>query len=103
MSLLSLLLAVFRLRQGKVVFIKTLPLLALCGLFFGCQKIQWERTNQWAPEQVTTVQVIPDTIDVNGDSLSFRGRAEGQVFQVFYKLASQEEQTYFQSLRTWCS
>ncbi|MFZ2715156.1 MAG: ComEC/Rec2 family competence protein, partial [Streptococcus suis] len=98
MSLLSLLLAVFRLRQGKVVFIKTLPLLALCGLFFGCQKIQWERTNQWAPEQVTTVQVIPDTIDVNGDSLSFRGRAEGQVFQVFYKLASQEEQTYFQEL-----
>lgn len=98
MSLLSLLLAVFGLRQGKVVFIKTLPLLALCGLFFGCQKIQWERTNQWAPEQVTTVQVIPDTIDVNGDSLSFRGRAEGQVFQVFYKLASQEEQTYFQEL-----
>ena len=98
MSLLSLLLAVFGLRQGKVVFIKTLPLLALCGLFFGCQKIQWERTNLWAPEQVTTVQVIPDTIDVNGDSLSFRGRAEGQVFQVFYKLASQEEQTYFQEL-----
>ncbi|NQP31037.1 DNA internalization-related competence protein ComEC/Rec2 [Streptococcus suis] len=98
MSLLSLLLAVFGLRQGKVVFIKTLPLLALCGLFFGCQKIQWERTNQWAPEQVTTVQVIPDTIDVNGESLSFRGRAEGQVFQVFYKLASQEEQTYFQEL-----
>ncbi len=51
-----------------------------------------------APEQVTTVQVIPDTIDVNGDSLSFRGRTEGQVFQVFYKLASQEEQTYFQEL-----
>lgn len=91
-SLLSLLLAVFGLRQGKVVFIKTLPLLALCGLFFECQKIQWERTNLWAPEQVTTVQVIPDTIDVNGDSLSFRGQAEGQVFQVFYKLASQEEQ-----------
>ncbi|MGQ7426587.1 DNA internalization-related competence protein ComEC/Rec2 [Streptococcus suis] len=98
MGLLSLLLVVFGFRQGKVVFLKTLPLLVLCGLFFGCQKVQWERAAQSAPEQVTTVQVIPDTIDINGDSLSFRGRADGQTYQVFYKLASQEEQTYFQNL-----
>ncbi|HEM6058907.1 TPA: DNA internalization-related competence protein ComEC/Rec2 [Streptococcus suis] len=98
MGLLSLLLVVFGVRQGKTVFLKTLPLLALCGLFFGCQKVQWERADQSAPEQVTTVQVIPDTIEVNGDSLSFRGRADGQTYQVFYKLTSQEEQTYFQKL-----
>lgn len=98
MGLLSLILAVFGVRQGKTVFLKTLPFLALCGLFFGCQKVQWERADQSAPEQVTTVQVIPDTIEVNGDSLSFRGRADGQTYQVFYKLASQEEQTYFQKL-----
>ncbi|HEM2810210.1 TPA: DNA internalization-related competence protein ComEC/Rec2 [Streptococcus suis] len=97
-GLLSLVLAVFGVRQGKTVFLKTLPLLALCGLFFGCQKIQWERAAQSAPEQVTSVQVIPDTIEVNGDSLSFRGRADGQTYQVFYKLASQEEQAYFQKL-----
>ncbi|MCL4897394.1 DNA internalization-related competence protein ComEC/Rec2 [Streptococcus suis] len=98
MGLLSLLLLVFGFRQGKTVFLKTLPLLALCGLFFGYQKVQWERADQLAPEQVTTVQVIPDTIEVNGDSLSFRGRADGQTYQVFYKLTSQEEQTYFQKL-----
>lgn len=98
MGLLSLLLAVFGFRQGKTVFLKTLPLLALCGLFFGYQKVQWERADQSAPEQVTTVQVVPDTIEVNGDSLSFRGRADGQTYQVFYKLASQEEQVYFQKL-----
>ncbi len=98
MGLFSLLLAVFWFRQGKTVFLKTLPLLALCGLFFGCQKVQWERADQSAPEQVTTVQIIPDTIEVNGDSLSFRGRADGQTYQVFYKLASQEEQAYFQKL-----
>ncbi|MGQ7467875.1 DNA internalization-related competence protein ComEC/Rec2 [Streptococcus suis] len=98
MGLLSLLLVVFGVRQGKTVFLKTLPLLALCGLFFGCQKVQWERADQSAPEQVTTVQVIPDTIEVNGDSLSFRGRADGQTYQFFYKLTSQEEQTYFQKL-----
>lgn len=98
MGLFSLLLAVFWFRQGKTVFLKTLPLLALCGLFFGCQKVQWGRADQSAPEQVTTVQVIPDTIEVNGDSLSFRGWADGQTYQVFYKLTSQEEQTYFQKL-----
>ncbi|HEL1601761.1 TPA: DNA internalization-related competence protein ComEC/Rec2 [Streptococcus suis] len=98
MGLLSLLLVVFGFRQGKTVFLRTLPLLALCGLFFGCQKVQWERADQSAPEQVVTVQVIPDTIEVNGDSLSFRGRSDGQTYQVFYKLASQEEQTYFQKL-----
>lgn len=98
MGMLSLVLAVFGFRQGKTVFLKTLPLLALCGLFFGCQKVQWERSDQSAPEQVTTVQVIPDTIEVNGDSLSFRGRSDGQTYQVFYKLASQEEQAYFQKL-----
>lgn len=98
MGLLSFLLVVFGFRQGKAVFLKTLPLLALFGLFFGCQKVQWERADQSAPEQVTTVQVIPDTIEVNGDSLSFRGRADGQTYQVFYKLASQEEQAYFQKL-----
>ncbi|WP_449452271.1 DNA internalization-related competence protein ComEC/Rec2 [Streptococcus suis] len=98
MGLLSLILAVFGVRQGKTVFLKTLPLLALCGLFFGCQKFQLERADQSAPEQVATVQVIPDTIEVNGDSLSFCGRADGQTYQVFYKLASQEEQAYFQKL-----
>ncbi|HEL2376292.1 TPA: DNA internalization-related competence protein ComEC/Rec2 [Streptococcus suis] len=98
MGLFSLLLAVFGVRQGKTVFLKTLPLLALCGLFFGYQKVQWERADQSATEQVTTVQVIPDTIEVNGDSLSFRGRADGQTYQVFYKLTSQEEQAYFQKL-----
>ncbi|HEM5333260.1 TPA: DNA internalization-related competence protein ComEC/Rec2 [Streptococcus suis] len=96
-GLLSLVLTVFGVRQGKTVFLKTLPLLALCGLFFGYQKVQWELADQSAPEQVTTVQVIPDTIDINGDSLSFRGRSDGQTYQVFYKLASQEEQTYFQN------
>ncbi len=98
MGLFSLLLAVFGVRQGKTVIIKTLPLLALCGLFFCYQKVQWERADRSAPSHVEQVQLIPDTININGDSLSFRGRADGQIYQVFYKLASQEEQTYFQKL-----
>ncbi|MEG3310563.1 ComEC/Rec2 family competence protein [Streptococcus sp. SS-4456] len=98
MGLFSLAAVVFGFRQGKTVFLKTLPLLALFGLFFGCQKVQWERADQTAPGHVDQIQLLPDTIKINGDSLSFRGRADGQTYQLFYKLTSQEEQTYFQKL-----
>lgn len=98
MGLLCLFLVIFWFQQGQKVFVRMLALLVLFGLFFGCQKVKWTRANQSAPEQVTGIQLIPDTIDINGDSLSFRGRANGQVYQAFYKLTSQEEQDAFQHL-----
>ncbi|HFR3343088.1 TPA: DNA internalization-related competence protein ComEC/Rec2 [Streptococcus suis] len=97
-GLLSFLLVVFCLQQGQKALVRLLALLGLCGLFFGFQLYQWTRADQSAPEQVTTLLVIPDTIDINGDSLSFRGRADGRVYQAFYKLTSQEEQEAFQNL-----
>lgn len=42
--------------------------------------------------------VLPDTIKVNGDSLSFRGKANRQTYQVYHKLKSKEEQLAFQNL-----
>ena len=41
---------------------------------------------------------MPDTIKVNGDSLSFRGKADGRIFQVYYKFQSEEEKETFQAL-----
>jgi len=41
---------------------------------------------------------LPDTIKVNGDSLSFRGKADGRLFQVYYKLQSEAEKKKFQDL-----
>lgn len=41
---------------------------------------------------------MPDTIKVNGDSLSFRGKSNGRAFQVYYKLQSEEEKEAFQAL-----
>ena len=41
---------------------------------------------------------MPDTIKVNGDSLSFRGKSDGRIFQVYYKLQSEEEKETFQAL-----
>lgn len=75
--------------------------LFVCGLFgswFIFQKWQQEEASQHLVDSVNTVRILPDTIKVNGDSLSFRGKAEGRMFQVYYKLQSEAEKEEFQQL-----
>ena len=75
--------------------------LLICGLFgswFVFQKWQQEEASQNLLSSVETVRILPDTIKVNGDSLSFRGKAEGRLFQVYYKLQSEAEKEKFQQL-----
>ena len=43
---------------------------------------------------------MPDTIKVNGDSLSFRGKSDGRIFQVYYKLQSEEEKKTISSFNS---
>lgn len=74
--------------------------LLICGLFgswFAFQKWQQEKASQNLLSSIETVRILPDTIKVNGDSLSFRGKAEGRVFQVYYKLQSEAEKEDFQN------
>ena len=75
--------------------------LFVCGLFgswFIFQKWQQEEASQHFVDSVDTVRILPDTIKVNGDSLSFRGKADGRFFQVYYKLQSEAEKEKFQQL-----
>ena len=75
--------------------------LLVCGLFgswFLFQKWQQEKASQHLVDSVNTVRILPDTIKVKGDSLSFRGKAEGRLFQVYYKLESESEKEEFQQL-----
>ena len=75
--------------------------LLICGLFaswFLFQKWQQEAASQNLLSSVETVRILPDTIKVNGDSLSFRGKAQGRMFQVYYKLQSEAEKEKFQDL-----
>ena len=75
--------------------------LLICGLFgswFLFQKWQQEEASRNLVDTVDTVRLLPDTIKVNGDSLSFRGKAEGRLFQVYYKLQSEAEKEKFQEL-----
>jgi len=75
--------------------------LVLCGIFafwFLFQNWQQSQASQNLADSVERVRILPDTIKVNGDSLSFRGKSDGQIFQVYYKLQSEEEKEAFQAL-----
>ena len=73
----------------------------MCGVFgfwFLFQTWQQTQAGQDLVAYVEKVRILPDTIKVNGDSLSFRGKSDGRTFQVYYKLQSEEEKEKFQSL-----
>ena len=73
----------------------------ICGIFgfwFLFQNWQQSRASQNLADSVERVRILPDTIKVNGDSLSFRGKADGRIFQIYYKLQSEEEKETFQAL-----
>lgn len=75
--------------------------LLVCGLFgswFLFQKWQQEKASHHLVNSVATVRILPDTIKVNGDSLSFRGKADGRLFQVYYKFQSEAEKETFKEL-----
>ena len=75
--------------------------LVICGIFafwFLFQNGQQSQASQYLADYVESVRILPDTIKVNGDSLSFRGKSRGRIFQVYYKLQSEEEKEQFQTL-----
>ena len=75
--------------------------LIICGVFgfwFLFQNWQQSRVSQNLVDSVERLRILPDTIKVNGDSLSFRGKHDGRIFQVYYKLQSEEEKEAFQAL-----
>ena len=75
--------------------------LVICGIFgfwFLFQNWQQSQASQNLVDSVERVRILPDTIKVNGDSLSFRGKSDGRIFQVYYKIQSEEEKETFQAL-----
>ena len=78
--------------------VKVLFVCFLFGSWFIFQKWQQEEASQHLVDSVNTVRILPDTIKVNGDSLSFRGKADGRLFQVYYKFQSEAEKERFKEL-----
>ena len=80
------------------VAIKSLVICSVFGTWFLFQTWQQTQASQNLVDSVERVRILPDTIKVNGDSLSFRGKADGRTFQIYYKLQSEEEKEHFQAL-----
>ena len=97
LSFVFLLLCLFFQFSWKTVT-KVLLICSIFGSWFIFQKWQQKEASQHFVDSVDTVQILPDTIKVNGDSLSFRGKADGRLFQVYYKLQSEVEKEKFQQL-----
>lgn len=87
----------FRFYSPKECFMTFMILSCFAGFFFVRREMVEQKTKV-EPSPVRQVAVLPDTIKVNGDSLSFRGKTNGQTYQVYYKLKSKEEQLAFQNL-----
>ena len=77
---------------------KVLAICSCFGVWFLFQTWHQTQASQNIADSVERVRILPDTIKVNGDSLSFRGKADSRTFQVYYKLQSEEEKEQFQAL-----
>lgn len=75
--------------------LKTLLLLGIFGCLFVYQKSQLEANQIKQPDRLSTVELIPDSIMVNGDHLSFIGRHSGYHYQLAYRMTSKEEADFF--------
>lgn len=98
MSIASGFLSLFFYRYGWRRIKKILPILLVFLAWFFGGKWQSEQSESREPTRVTNIRILPDTIKVNGASLSFRGKTEGRTYQVFYRLKSQEEQAFFKKI-----
>lgn len=85
-------------QQGKKIACRVMAILACFSILFGFQRLKMERDQASSPMEVRYLTIKPDSIQVNGDSLSFRATSSGHLYTVFYQLKSQQEQEYFKDL-----
>lgn len=92
----SILLALFR------KYYLMIPILIVFAGFFLLINSLSIRDNENQPKALSKIELIPDTIQVNGDLLSFQGRMNGQNYQVYDTLKSLKEKKFYQNLSQNC-
>ncbi len=92
----SILLALFR------KYYLMIPILIVFAVFFLLINSLSIRDNENQPKNLSKIELIPDTIQVNGDLLSFQGRMNGQKYQVYDTLKSLKEKGFYQNLSQNC-
>ena len=83
--------------KGERSSLLCLGLATLCfAVFFVFQRLQ-DHPVQVESQPPRHLHLIPDTIKVNGDALSFRAKNQGSTYQVFYTLKSEKEKQQWQN------
>lgn len=85
-------------QYGLKTFKKIYPIILICLVLFFVHRIKTNLDQQNLPTNLSKIQMVPDSIRIKGDSLSFQGHSAGRKYQAFYKLKSQKDQAYFQQL-----
>ncbi len=93
LSLFSLFIAFYR------QYYSLLALLLCFSFFLLMVKKETEVQEIQQPEKISKITPYMDTLQVNGNRLSFRGEVNGRDFQAFYTLTSEKEKEYFKNLR----
>ncbi|MGT2932997.1 DNA internalization-related competence protein ComEC/Rec2 [Streptococcus catagoni] len=75
--------------------LKVLAILLVFIAYFTFTKESQEKSFNQQRTELKVVKLIPDTIFINGDNLSFKGENEGDKFLLFYKLKSKKEYQFF--------
>ena len=83
--------------KGERSSLLGLALATLCfAAFFVFRRLQ-DHPVQAESQPPSHLRLIPDTIKINGDALSFRAKNQGRTYQVFYTLKSEKEKQQWQS------
>ncbi|KXT76502.1 Late competence protein ComEC, DNA transport [Streptococcus sp. DD10] len=83
--------------KGKEKYIACL-FMSCFALWFSYQNYQTKVNENLEHREVSQIVILPDTIKINGDALSFRGKANGQNYSVYYNLKTEKEKKFFQNL-----
>ncbi|EHI74881.1 competence protein ComEC [Streptococcus criceti] len=84
--------------HGLKIGIQVSLILLVFGLVFSAYQAKGNDDDRSTPSQLQELRMIPDTISVNGDQLSFRARSQGRTYQVFYRLKTPEEKQFYQNV-----
>ncbi|MGT2811220.1 DNA internalization-related competence protein ComEC/Rec2 [Streptococcus minor] len=85
-------------QYGKKVALKILPILLMFLVLFVGHVIKTRLDEKSIPSNISKLELIPDSLRIKGDRLSFQATSDGRKYQAFYQLKSQEEQNYFQKM-----
>ncbi|MGT2930290.1 DNA internalization-related competence protein ComEC/Rec2 [Streptococcus dentasini] len=80
------------------IFGFVLAVLLVFGLLIYAYQSKIQHDYRNTSERVEQLTIVPDTLSVNGDQLSFHAKAYGRTYQAFYRLRSRREKEFYQHL-----